>query len=142
MHTFDILFKKYSFSALEAKSANRTKKLKLNVKSNSNSKLQLYYRMNEEVGPIRAAAAQAEILRAVAWKVPQKMWEESVLSTLGASQTVKSLKMLHEVWHAEAQEAARDIIIDMHKAIALGFEGHDRTRFLMAVKMVQAREVP
>jgi hypothetical protein len=98
--------------------------------------------MNEEVGPIRAAAAQADILRAVARKVPQRMWDESVLSTLGAPQTVIGLKTLHQVWDEEMQEAARDILIDMHKAIALGFAGHDRTRFLMAVKMLQARVVP
>jgi hypothetical protein len=98
--------------------------------------------MNEEVGPFRAAAAQADILLAVAWKVPQKMWDESVLSTLGAPQTVKGLKKLQHVWNAEAQEAAREILIDMHEAIALGFEGHDRARFLKAVETLQARKVP
>jgi hypothetical protein len=104
--------------------------------------VQLYYRVNEAVGPIRAAAAQADILSAVAWKVPQKMWDESVLSTLGAPQTPKQLQKLQRAWDAEVQEAAREILIDMHEAIAMSFKGHDRTRFLEALETLQVREVP
>jgi hypothetical protein len=98
--------------------------------------------VNEAVGPIRAAAAQADILRAVAWKVPQKMWDEAVLSALGAPQTPKQLQKLQRAWDADVQEAAREILIEMYEPIAMSFKGHDRTRFLEAVEMLQVHEVP
>jgi hypothetical protein len=92
------------------------------------------YRVNEEVGPFRAAAAQADVLHTAANLVPQEMWDKAVRKTLGEVQTVETLKELQQMWDAQAQDGARKILIDMHERIASSFKDlTDRTRFLDAV---------
>jgi hypothetical protein len=43
-------------------------------------------------------------------------------------QSLSILRGLQEDWNADAQEAAREIIIEMRDEIAWSFHGNDRTR--------------
>jgi hypothetical protein len=90
--------------------------------------------VNREVGPPRAAAAQMEVLRTCANQVTQSRWEESVRHMVGAPQTLESLKALQDLWDAQAQKAARAVLIDTRDQIAVSFRGlDDKNRFLAAV---------
>jgi hypothetical protein len=91
--------------------------------------------VNEEIGPFRAAAAQAEVLLTGAqqMQVPQRMWREAMRTMFGELLMISTLKELQEGWDAKAQEAARKVLVAMHEQIALSFYGHDRTRFMQAV---------
>jgi hypothetical protein len=90
--------------------------------------------MTEAFGPFRAAAAQAEVLLTAANRVPQSMWQESARSVFGSVPTMSTLRELQEGWDAEAQEAARKVLIRMYQDIAMSVYGPNQARFVEAVE--------
>jgi hypothetical protein len=86
------------------------------------------------VGPFRAAAAQAEVLLAAALCVLHRVLKEAVRTMFGEVQRCSILRRLQEEWDADAQEAARKMLIDMRDEITLSCHRNDRTRILKAVE--------
>jgi hypothetical protein len=89
--------------------------------------------MTEAFGPFRAASAQVEALLTAANKVPQSMWLASVRSVFGSIPAMTSLQELRKVWNAEAQDAARKVLIQTYEDIAMIVYG-DKAGFVKAVE--------
>lgn len=98
----------------------------------------LVKRVNREVGWWRSAASQMEVLQKSADIVPLHVWQQVAQSTPGIPDTADTPSLLHlealqKAWDAEAQKAARKVLVDLKQRIAMSFREPERTRFLQAV---------